>query len=246
MTSRNFLWIISVLILLICIILVCIYPFYIGTNISTDADDWVKIGSYVGGVTGPLLSLLAFFGVLISISYQTISGKRTEEINTITKHIELHQNLTNELKIQYGATSKQKTKEGRMIFDYLYESQYKTLFSEVENENPDETEDHKINEAFDKLYDQYGSQFGYYFRNFYYLIKFLNESEYLDKKYYSTLIRAQLCKSELQLLFYNCLSSRGKIYFKPLVEEYGLLNGINKNEILKVDHIKLFESSAFN
>jgi hypothetical protein len=57
-------------------------------------------------------------------------------------------------------------------------------------------------------------------------------------------MRAQLSKFELFFLFYNCLGSHGT-GFKPLVEEFGLLEHLDTKALLSQSHQKLYAASAF-
>ncbi len=244
-------YIISGLLILACLILALAYPYYIGTSVSADTNEWSNFGEYIGGVISPLLSLLAFIGVLLSIKYQNDSNTRNEMFNrlqaietTIVKHIEFHHGIVNSIKVPYDI-KRTKFKEGRLAFEFLFEKYLKTYFQDVEDKNPHLDEIQKIDNAFAKLYQKEGSQFGFYFRNLFYLIKYIHETEGIDKIRYSKLVRAQLSKHEILLLMYNCVSKRGRIYFKPLVETYGLLNGIEGMEMIKATHKGLFDDKAY-
>jgi hypothetical protein len=85
------------------------------------------------------------------------------------------------------------------------------------------TEVEQIRKAYREFYEHNESEVGHYFRHLYHIVKFVDGSEVDDKRRYVSFVRAQLSSYELQLLFYNCLSEYGNLYFKPLVEKYGLL-----------------------
>jgi hypothetical protein len=55
------------------------------------------------------------------------------------------------------------------------------------------------------------------------------------KQRYARLARAQLSKYELLFLLYNCLTEYGK-GFKPLVEEFGLLEHLDRKSLLHPSH----------
>ena len=81
-------------------------------------------------------------------------------------------------------------------------------------------------------------------------MRFVDEAE-LDKEYkleYQKFVRAQLSSVELNLLFYNALSSFGRERFKPLIEKYALLEQVPKKELLSSKHIDMdeYERSAFH
>lgn len=75
-------------------------------------------------------------------------------------------------------------------------------------------------------------QLARYFRNFYHLIKFVKQSDISNKRRYTSLVTAQLSSYEIALLFYNCISPLGEEKFKPLVEEFGLLEQLDKKMLL--------------
>lgn len=241
---------VSCVLILLCFFFVTLYPIYLGTEISMDSNKWSNFGSYVGGVIAPLLGLLAFVGVLISITNQNRENQKTERENRIhatenriIKQIEFHHNICNNIKIPYNL-KRTKFKEGRIAFEFLFEKYLKTFFKEIEFSNSHLYEEQKIDSAFSKLYNKEGQQFGFYFKNLFYLMKYIDESEGIDKIHYSRLVRAQLSKSEIQMLMYNCIFKKGK-KFKIIAETYGLLNGIDKTEMIKSEHKELFANSAF-
>ena len=74
---------------------------------------------------------------------------------------------------------------------------------------------------------------GVYFKVLYSLLKYIDNSEFLDsnkykfnRQYYAGIARANISSNELNILFYNCLSSQSKEQFKPLIEEYALFEHI--------------------
>jgi hypothetical protein len=99
-------------------------------------------------------------------------------------------------------------------------------------------------ELYKPFYTEHESQLGHYFRSLYHIIKFVKGSDIQDKRRYTSLVRAQLSKYELFFLFYNCLSSYGE-GFKPLVEEFGLLEHLDKKLLLDPSHETFYADSAY-
>lgn len=80
-----------------------------------------------------------------------------------------------------------------------------------------------INKYYLRFYELYGDELGQYFRTLYNIIKLIDRSAPDDdKSTYSNLLRAQLSRNELLLLFYNCLSDLGQ-KMQPLVKKYQIL-----------------------
>jgi len=111
-----------------------------------------------------------------------------------------------------------------------------------------------VSEKYLPFYNRYQGVLGHYFRNLYHVIKFVKESEalkdgdpvidYKNRRRYTSLVRASLSQFELALLFYNCVVPIGD-KFKPLVEEFGLLENFAKNALLEPEHESLYNPKAF-
>ena len=101
---------------------------------------------------------------------------------------------------------------------------------------------------YEKFFLEFQPYVGHYFRHLYNVVKFVDQSDFLKefeaKKFYTNLIRAQLSSDELGLLFYNCLSKRGA-KFKDLVEKYALLEDMPSRVLIKEEHRKLYNTSAY-
>ena len=89
------------------------------------------------------------------------------------------------------------------------------------------------------------SDFGYYFRNLYQIPKFIDQSKVTDPQRYAHLLRAQLSTAELTLLFYNCLSSVGRMQFKPLAEKYALFEGMRSTQSIVEGHKRFYAPNAY-
>ena len=85
----------------------------------------------------------------------------------------------------------------------------------------------------------------HYFRSLYHIFKFISLSEFQDKQFYANLVVAQLSSYELALLFYNCLTSYGNEKFKPLIEQFGVLENLDTNLALAGSHLERYDKSAF-
>ena len=102
-----------------------------------------------------------------------------------------------------------------------------------------------LDATFDLFMDSHERELGHYFRTLYHIVKFVDRSDVEDKKLYASLIRAQLSSDELVLLFFNCLSRRGCIKFKPMVEAYSLLKTVPKNCIRSEELWNMYDRAAF-
>lgn len=91
-------------------------------------------------------------------------------------------------------------------------------------------------------YSDFEQYIGHYFRNLYLLIRYVDEQDGIDSYFYVRIVRAQLSKSEINLIFYNCLledNDKMKVY----VEKYSLLKHLNVGGIRRFDLMEGYYSS---
>lgn len=105
--------------------------------------------------------------------------------------------------------------------------------------------DKKFEKSYEKFWEKNGHELGHYFRTIYNIVKFVNNSDVGNKKFYTNILRAQLSDPETSLLFYNCLSLNGAAKFKPLVEEYGLLKNVDFECLNDKNLRNKYEPSSF-
>jgi hypothetical protein len=99
--------------------------------------------------------------------------------------------------------------------------------------------------AYQFFYDKNRSDLSHYFRTYYHLIKFIDNSEIKNKRQYASIARAQLSSYEQVILFYNCLHDNGNEKFKPLIEKYALLKNLDHSYILNLAYLSEYEQSAY-
>ncbi|NOR64013.1 MAG: hypothetical protein GQ535_16200 [Rhodobacteraceae bacterium] len=96
-----------------------------------------------------------------------------------------------------------------------------------------------------EFFETHQSDLGHYFRSLYHIFKLVDQTDNIDQRLYTSLVRAQLSTYELALLFYNCLSELGVEKFKPLIEKYALLKNLPDDVLLEKSHRELYNKNAF-
>ena len=117
-------------------------------------------------------------------------------------------------------------KEGREVFQFLYEQQKKEGIS--------------MNQAIEQAgIDGYEGfmqgELDHYFRYFYRILRYIDDSKLIDseQKYsYATILRAHLSIYELLLMYYNGLSEAGCDRLKPLMERYSMLDNMREEKLV--------------
>jgi|SRR5579862_4216479 len=225
-------------------------------------DNLALYGSYLQGSTAALWSLAGFCLIYVAfLSQREQLIKQDQELEEQQEQFRLQQesikrqsfestlfqmlNLQNQLltTIKYG------DHKGRDCFDYIYSGfggEFDQWLRRQGIQNPQQhMSDEVLTRQFcDWFFNARQSVFAHYFRNLYHVFKLVKLSSIEPKRQYTSLARAQLSNYELVFLFYNCLSARGK-NFKPLVEEFGLLEHVDVSSLLHPEHKKFFAQTAF-
>ncbi|MDD9197579.1 putative phage abortive infection protein, partial [Aliivibrio sp. S3MY1] len=246
------------------------YPVWIssvyGNSVSELANKALFGDSF--GALNTLFSGLALGGIITSIFLQSqelretraeIKGQK-EEFKLQTKAmdkqvfettffqlLQLHNEIVQSLKTEEDSGGKQHIVNGRDVFRILfidkftqkgYIFDYYCMFGE-------DLYADDIGSQYLKFHRVYGNMIGHYFRNIYQILKYIEQSNVDDKKFYSNLLRAQLSDYELGLLFYNCLSDLGNSKFKLLIEKYEFFEHINQLNRIEGHEIAMYSVKAY-
>jgi hypothetical protein len=242
-----------ILILLIVLLLMLINWLWL-----KDMDDRGTFGDMFGGVNA-LFSGLAFAGVIYAILLQRhdlelqrveLRGQREQMEahnrallkqnfeNTFFQLLRLHTDITKAVDI----TNVSPPIIGRECFE-KFDQEFRNFYGQTHSALSAEA---RVDAAYNAFYEAWQSDVGHYFRSLYNLIKFVHRSNEADKLFYTSLVRAQLSTYELTMIFYNCISHKGREHFKPLVNEYGLLKAMPQALIVDRELLMAhYEASAF-
>lgn len=176
----------------------------------------------------------------------TLKQQRFE--NTFFSLLSLFNSIVNSLEISRAFQLGQPPHvfaKGRECFSQFY-SEFQNGYTTQQRENPGWGHLTLCVSAYDRFADSKQAHVGHYFRTLYNIVKFIAASEVDNKQIYINILRAQLSSSELNLLFYNCLSKYGNLKFKPFIEQYGLLENMTFSYLIDQRHRELYKESAFN
>lgn len=261
-------WIIIFIIILLTIIL---FPYNILNGVTFQRFElntklYNELGDFIGGITAPLLSILALF--LLYRTYKSqkeelletrlLLQKQTEYLNkqqfeaTFFNMLNLHHTIVNSIDLikkpkiekltpkDIGDFSSRQKEIGRDCFKTFYNG-LTTLYNKTKNE----LEVTRVKIAYDNYLKLHQSDLGHYYRNLYHTIKLVKRADIQNKFDYIGLVRAQLSQHEQLMLFYNGLSTKG-FKFKCLIEEFHLLHNLDTEDLLNRSHKDLYKKSAYN
>ncbi len=230
--------------------------FYLTSIPSIPKGDILALSqlAQIGDAFNILTSLfagLAFAAVIVTIKVQQNELVETrEEFKKQRKIMDIQQfdnkffqmlNVFNEVIKNIKSFKDQHKNGGAMTFQKLREN----ALLEFTNTEPQ----HFIS-SFEKFNDTYNLSIKYYFLNLYQILNYIdteynidylktdetNKEEELkkEKKKYTNIVRAQLSKDELVLLFYNCIgvSNINGTRYKELIEEYEFFEHLKYEDLL--------------
>ncbi len=179
---------------------------------------------------------------------QNLTMRQQRFENTFFSLLDLFNGIVNSIEITRSRTLGEppfQIKNGRDCFPTLTK-EFSTYYGDQHKSHPDWDHRALCIEAYETFSNSRQYLVGHYFRTLYNIFKFIDTSDINNKQIYFNILRAQLSSSELSLLFYNCISRHGSEKFKPLVEQYGLLEEITDPFLIDPTHRELFNKSAFH
>ncbi|RQM78576.1 hypothetical protein EHZ47_00240 [Aeromonas jandaei] len=241
------------------------YPMLIGHQISLTKVD-IKGANEFGDLYGALNTLFsgfAFLGIIASIFIQSEElndtrreiAKQTEQFksqtdalnkqnfeNTYFKLLSLNNEILKLVSVDYTTTEfgerNNYSGQGRDAFKKLSEA-FKT-YRRVHSQ-------YSIGFCFELFHRDVEDVLGHYFRAVYQCLKLIDGSLlcHYQKKEYANMLRAQMSKYELELLFYNCISKLGCDKFRPLLEKYEFFEHLSSDFNINKEHLLYYEISVF-
>lgn len=117
---------------------------------------------------------------------------------------------------------------------------FSTIISNIYRSNP-----HDIEEEYKKNYFRNRDDLGHYFRLFYHILKYIDNSNVTDKAFYARILRANLSESEITIIGMNGCYGGGQRKLKPLIEKYSMLHNISGISAVRWGLLNKYDRSAF-
>lgn len=218
-------------------------------SISGSSSDWSAFGDYIGGVLNPFFAFMALITLIMTLHIQWREAKdskkdaeRASVEGRFFHTIGLHHIIVSDLKIY--KESGDVLASGRDCFRIIYS----TLFNSHQLEFPDLELQQRIKtfaQRWSEVYEGYFSCLDHYFRNLYYVLRYVDGLNDDIRDEYIKIVRAQLSAYEIVLLF--CFSSSDiGMDFKAIIEQYALFQDIPKKELnLLNDYLCLYNIEAY-
>lgn len=215
------------------------------------------------GVLTSLFSALAFAGVAFTLAMQKeqiesqnkeLQIQKDEAIenrkemkkqafeNTFFQMLKLHNQIVSDISTTIKTHSSVEIVDGRAVIgDFL-----RKLKDSLEFYDLDETSTKEIvGERFLHFYFASKYDLGHYFRFLYNILRFLSEAQIEEKKLYTRLIRAQLSNVELEILYYNALSTEGNNLIQYM-QEFKLMDNLPPERLYQLAYAHFIKDVGFN
>ena len=241
---------------------------------NLSGDKTAHIGDAIGGITAPFVAILAaaltFLAFWVQYDFnekQQVSIEKQRFEHNLYEMLNIHESITQSLKVEIVDESADvesssriiAKREGRDVFQLLYEvipisastgtvngiiilntEQYKGLRELFAKRDNDRLAIYERNSEVGKL--------DHYFRQLYNIFRMIAVDKQLsdDEKYeYARIVRSTLSQYELVVLFYNCLSVKGIERFKPIIENFAIMNNLRKELLAKAEDEGLYDEKAY-
>jgi len=235
---------------------IVLYQVYSGDVESFSASDALEAKGQAGdsfGSFGALFSALSavLFGLSFYFQFKKDGKQKFENhfFQLLSGHRAILDSTVYYVKMDGGVFPV----GGKPAFYHMYgklKKEYE-IYSEHHKKNSkgalNDTKEIAARAAFD-VTKKYSSELQHYFRNMYYIFDYIDKNDDLssvDKRFYSSLFRAQISSYELAFLFYNGLTVVGEKKFKALIEKYSVLRNIDEDMLFDRAHRNFYADSAY-
>lgn len=215
------------------------------------------------GVLTSLFSALAFAGVAFTLAMQKeqiesqnkeLQIQKDEAIenrkemkkqafeNTFFQMLKLHNQIVSDISTTIKTHSSVEIVDGRAVIgDFLRKLKDSLDFYDLDENSTKEM----VGERFLHFYFASKYDLGHYFRFLYNILRFLSEAQIEEKKLYTRLIRAQLSNVELEILYYNALSTEGNNLIQYM-QEFKLMDNLPPERLYQLAYAHFIKDVGFN
>lgn len=220
---------------------------------AASPEKYGQAGDFFGGMLNPILSFLAFMGVLYSIHLQRTdlaenekqtqrqfeNAERQRFETTFFQMLTVHNSIVNSLDLKKSGNT---TAAGRDCFKVYYDRLHAAHAAEVRKGAGDLIE--KIEDGYAKFWTGERQDLGHYMRFLFNFIRIVHEAEIPrnesdseePRKKFIRVLRSQISDYELVILFYNFFSPYGD-KFRELSGKYDLLDNMPKELVFDPAHL---------
>ncbi len=140
---------------------------------------------------------------------------------------------------------------GIQAFRFFYEElkiQTNRLMHKLTNQDYRSASKEQTIESFDEVFSLYKTSLNPYYKTVFLIIKFIDESSIIEKKFYISIIRSQLSDYEKIFLFYRGLTidwdADENILLYDFIGKYDFFSDIQEDLLFNRSHLKAYGSAT--
>ncbi|MDF9619535.1 putative phage abortive infection protein [Pseudomonas entomophila] len=216
-----------------------------------DVPDSLRKGEFGDsfGTLNALFSGLAFSGVLITL---LIQRKDLLEAREQSARQQIESQFYNMLSLQqqivqafdlHGRGDKGRVAVGRDCFR-IWVNKIKKEYSGWGKQFDFADSQERAVKAYGSIMVENKGDLGLYYRSLYSIFRFVESSDYSDKKGFPLVVRSLLSDYELVMLYYNCLTGDGE-KFKRFAVAHALFDNLDVTLLAAEEHVVFMEKAAY-
>lgn len=211
-------------------------------ELSSRNSDWGLFGSYLGGVTSPILGIIG-----IVLTYNILNNQNKESRQSEFKYMfQILFESLEEKKELITIKKGRKSYSGKEAIKFI-NIDFKSLIRYQKNQSTSRPTREIVSSAFWSIYDDANGSFAIYMKNMHNCLKVIDKfCEDAHKRTYADLLRAQLDSEEMIFLLYNGIGSSDFAGFKTRIEKYTMLQDIGNTTSVDADIKSLYDNKAYN
>jgi len=204
-------------------------------------SDWGSFGSYIGGITSPIIGIIG-----IVLTYSILNNQNKESHQTEFRYMfeVLFEATEDKINIIHFKKGRKDYKGNQAI--RILNREFASMITFIKQNNPNKNIVDVAYEAFDTIHKDANGSFSPYCKNIHNCLKIIdNVCDSSHKKTYANLLRAQLSKDHMTFLLYNGIGSYDFSNFKKRLEKYTMFQDIENIPDISQDIKNLYNSKAY-
>lgn len=225
-----------------------------------------QIGDIFGGLLNPILTFLAFIGILLTINLQAkelrlareesrrAATALEEQVDAVNKQnfeatfFQMLMLLNGIMDTMAAEKTVRRNDNTEITIDkevfrgyFAFKVMFQSLSRAIKNSTSEKERIDNIRSGYRVFWLRYHQQLGHYYRYTYNMLRFIDESDIIDKKKYVRIYRSRLSDYEFVLLMYNAMTEDGKklVFY---INKFDILDNISTNLLISPDDLDIFKS----
>lgn len=213
---------------------------HFGALISRLSEKNLRVSALIGDSFGTFSSLMAAFaalGAILALTEQRAAVRRQMFLGTLTALLTRFQQTIEGT--EYFVVGSEPSGEDFFVEKVEATQRGQSAFFEISQELRLYIEENIIDGMgveeviglivllYPDFYRSYKDELGHFFRQFYHIIRYIDEEGGDECDRFMKIVRASLTNAQLLLVAYNCVAGEGRVKFARYIKQYSLLHNLS-------------------